>query len=155
MPNFSIPSLHITQNNVFIDIFFRSVDFHQCFFSRHLHLSIISGFMDLTLALIRCAPFPHLLDIRNDAAESPLHLAVATGQWQVARWLIIAGASPCPRDANGDSPLHLAAKTNDYNSVKAIAAPVKQQEKADMCLKYQGQVYRPCDFDQWNYIGKL
>lgn len=118
-------------------------------------MSIVSGFNELTLALIRSAPHPYLLDILNDDANSPLHLAVATGQWQVARWLIIAGANPCPRDANGDSPLHLAAKTNDHMCVKAIADPVKQQEKEQLVLKYQGQVYRQCDLDQWNFMGKL
>lgn len=117
-------------------------------------MSIVAGFRELTLALIRCAPYPYLLDIRNDDSNSPLHLAVATGQWHVARWLIIAGANPCPRDANGDSPLHLAAKANDCDCVKAIADAVKQQEKEQLALKYQGQVYRQCDFDQWNFMGK-
>lgn len=117
-------------------------------------MAIFSGYRDLALALIRCAPHPYLLDIRNDDCDSPLHLAVATGQWQVARWLIIAGANPCPRNANGDSPLHLAAKANDYKCVKSLADPVKQQEKDYLALKYQGQVYRQCDFDQWNHVGK-
>lgn len=118
-------------------------------------MSISSFFNDLTLALIRAAPHPCLLDIPNDDRDTPLHLAVSRGQSQVVRWLIVAGASPCPRDANGDSPLHLAAKTNNYMCVRAIAEPVRQQEKDQMSLKYQGQVYRPCNFDQWNYLGKF
>lgn len=118
-------------------------------------MAIFSGLTDLVLALIRCAPHPYLLDIRNDGDNSPLHLAVATGQWQVVRWLIIAGANPSLRDAHGDSPLHIAAKSNDYQCVKAIADPVKQQEREQLALKYQGQLYRQCDFDQWNLVGKL
>lgn len=117
-------------------------------------MSIVSGFKELTLALIRSAPHPYLIDIRNDDANSPLHLAVATRQWQIVRWLIIAGANPCTRDANGDSPLHLAAKANDYMCVKAIADPVKQHEKEQLALKYQGQVYRQSDLNQWNFMGK-
>lgn len=68
-------------------------------FSRHLHAAIVRGFVEVALALIRAAPHPRLLDTPNDAALTPLHLAVATGQHPVVRWLIIAGARPSPRNS--------------------------------------------------------
>lgn len=68
-------------------------------FFRHLHAAIVRGFVEVALALIRAAPHPRLLDTPNDAALTPLHLAVATGQHPVARWLIIAGARPSPRNS--------------------------------------------------------
>ncbi|KAJ8948207.1 hypothetical protein NQ318_010483 [Aromia moschata] len=96
-----------------------------------------------------------LLDTPNDDAQTPLHLAVETAQWRIARWLIVAGARPCPRDIRGDSPLHIAARGGDVKSVKAIADPVQQQERDALALGYQGHMYQPCDLDQWNYLGEF
>lgn len=107
------------------------------------------------MALIRAAPHPRLLDTPNDDAQTPLHLAVETSQWRIARWLVVAGARPCPRDLQGDSPLHIAARVGDVKSIKAIADPVQQQERDALALSYQGHMYQPCDLNQWNYLGKL
>lgn len=122
-------------------------------FCRHLHIAIAEGFVEVALALIRAAPHPRLLDTPNDNAQTPLHLAVETAQWRIARWLVVAGARPCPRDQRGDSPLHIAAQAGDVKSVKAIADPVQQQERDALALSYQGHMYQPCDLDQWNYSG--
>lgn len=122
--------------------------------TRHLHLAIASGLEQVVWALIRAAPHPRLLDIQNFDDQSPLHLAVESRQHRIARWLIVAGARPCPRDLHGDSPLHIAARLNDHLSIQAIADPVKQQERDLLALGYQGHPYQTCDFDQWNYLGK-
>lgn len=74
----------------------QSRDVH-CF--RHLHSAIYHGYADVTLALVRAAPHPRLLDTPNDAGDTPLHIAVATGQYSVVRWLVIAGTRPNPRNA--------------------------------------------------------
>lgn len=120
----------------------------------HLHTAIVEGFVEVALALIRAAPHPRLLDTPNDDAQTPLHLAVETSQWRIARWLIVAGARPCPRDIRGDSPLHIAARAGDVKSIKAIADPIQKQERDGLALSYQGHMYQPCDFDQWNYLGQ-
>lgn len=109
----------------------------------------------MVVALIRAAPHPRLLDTPNDDAQSPLHLAVATRQWRIARWLIVAGAKPCPRNLQGDSPLHICARTADLQSCKAITDPVTQHERDALALSYPPQPYQPCDVDQWNYDGEL
>ncbi|CAH1155834.1 unnamed protein product [Phaedon cochleariae] len=120
----------------------------------YLHKAIEQGFVEVTLALIRAAPHPKLLDTPNKDGQTPLHLAVETGQWNVARWLVVAGARPCPRGVHGDSPLHIAARNNDSRSVKAMADPVQQQERERLALSYQGHMYQPCNFDQWNIYGQ-
>lgn len=61
---------------------------------RRLHIAIISEFVQTHViwAIIRLAPSPWLLDIKNDYAQAPIHLAVLTGQSNVVRRLLIAGA---------------------------------------------------------------
>ncbi|KAF5283729.1 hypothetical protein FQA39_LY17226 [Lamprigera yunnana] len=120
----------------------------------HLHTAIIQGFLEVVLALIRAAPRPHLLDTPNDDAQTPLHLAVATKQWRIVRWLIVAGARPSPRNLQGDSPLHICARTGDVQSCKAIIDPVTQNEREALALSYPLQPYQPCQLDQWNYDGQ-
>lgn len=64
------------------------------FFAKHspLHLACISGFVDVVAALIRMAPHPCLLNIQNDVAQTPLHLAALTVQPTILRMLLLAGA---------------------------------------------------------------
>lgn len=59
---------------------------------RPLHLACISGYEDVVTALIRMAPHPCLLNIQNDEAQTPLHLATLTAQPKIIRMLLIAGA---------------------------------------------------------------
>lgn len=118
-------------------------------------MAIVQRFPEVALALIRAAPRPTLLDTPNDDAQSPLHLAVATSQWRIARWLIVAGAKPSPRDIQGDSPLHISARKADIQCCKAITDPVQQQERDTLCLSYPPQPYQPSDLNQWNYEGKI
>lgn len=122
---------------------------------RQLHTAIIQEFPEVALALIRLAPHPRFLDTPNDDAQSPLHLAVATGQAKIARTLIVAGARPSPRNLHGDSPLHIAARTGDVSCCKAIADPVNQQERDALALSYLPQTYQPLNLDQWDYDGEL
>lgn len=124
------------------------------FFFRQLHAAIIQEFPEVALALIRLAPHPRFLDTPNDDAQSPLHLAIATGQAKIARTLIVAGARPSPRNLHGDSPLHIAARTGNVSCCKAIADPVHQQERDALALSYVPQTYQPPNLDQWNYDGK-
>nr|CAH7713546.1 unnamed protein product [Callosobruchus chinensis] len=120
----------------------------------YLHMAIADGFPEVALALIRIAPHPRLLDTPNDYAQTPLHLAVETGQWRIARWLRVAGARPCPRDKHGDSPLHLAARLDDAASIRALTEPVTKEERELLALGYDVPTYQPCSYDQWNYLGQ-
>lgn len=120
----------------------------------HLHTAIVQGFAEVALALIRAAPHPRLLDTPNDAAQTPLHLAVETAQYPVARWLIIAGARPSPRDSQGDSPLHIAARLGDLNCVKAITEPVLPKHRDALALGYPAFPCEKPKLDQWNYLGQ-
>lgn len=108
----------------------------------------------MALALIRAAPSSQLLDTANDDAMTPMHLAVMTGQWRIVRWLIVAGAKPCPRNIRGDTPLHLAASLGDIYCCKAIVDPVHQQERDGIALEYHIHPYQKCDLDQLNYSGE-
>jgi len=119
-----------------------------------LHTAIVQGFLEVVIALIRAAPLPRLLDTPNDDALTPLHLAVATRQWRIVRWLIVAGARPSPRNLQGDSPLHICSRTGDMQSCKAITDPVAQHERDALALSYPPQPYQPCNLDQWNYDGQ-
>lgn len=122
---------------------------------RQLHTAIIQEYPEVALALIRLAPHPRFLDTPNDDAQSPLHLAVATGQAKIARTLIVAGARPSPRNLLGDSPLHIAVRTGDVSCCKAITDPVHQQERDALRLSYlPPHVYQPVNLDQWNYDGE-
>lgn len=120
----------------------------------HLHTAIVQGFAEVALALIRAAPHPRFLDTANDAAQTPLHLAVETAQYPVVRWLIIAGARPSPRDSQGDSPLHIAARLGDVNCVKAILEPVLPKHRDALALGYPAYLYEKAKLDQWNYLGQ-
>lgn len=120
----------------------------------HLHSAIFHRYVEVALALIRAAPHPRLLDTPNDSAQTPLHLAVETAQYQIVRWLIVAGAKPNPRDAQGDSPLHIAARLGDMNCINAITQPVQLKHVNAMSLGYPTPTYEKCKLDQWNYLGQ-
>lgn len=61
-------------------------------FYRQLHLAILGKYVQAVWAIIRLAPVPAFLDVRNDDAHSPLHLAVLTRQPEIVRSLLLAGA---------------------------------------------------------------
>ncbi|KAH1000095.1 hypothetical protein HUJ04_000024 [Dendroctonus ponderosae] len=120
----------------------------------HLHSAIFHGYAEVALALIRCAPHPRLLDTPNDAGETPLHIAVATGQPPVVRWLVIAGARPNPRNAQGDSPLHIASKMGDLHCVRALTDPLNPKHRDAMALTYPPAPHEKPNLEQWNYLGQ-
>ncbi|KYB24623.1 cactus isoform 2 [Tribolium castaneum] len=119
-----------------------------------LHLAIAEGFVEVVLALIRKAPHPLFLDTPNDNAQTPIHLAAAKQNWLIVRWLVVAGAKPCPRNIRGDSPLHIAARNGDLRTCRAITDPVQEQERISLGLTYPKQPYQEINLDQWNYEGQ-
>lgn len=125
----------------------------RCLCFSLLHCAIVQGFLEAALAIIRAAPRPMYLDTLNDDAQSALHLAVATGQSRLARWLIVAGARPSPRNLRGDSPLHISSRNGDVASCKALTYAPTQEERDALMLGKMAQPYQPCALDQWNYEG--
>lgn len=93
-----------------------------------LHLAILGKYEEAIWTIIRLAPHPACLDIRNDDAQAPLHLAVLTRQWHVVRRLLVAGAKASIRDRDGNTPLHLACLNSDIKCVEALTAPFSAGE---------------------------
>lgn len=60
---------------------------------RQLHIAIMHQ-MDMYIIseVIKMAPAPWLLELKNDIGAAPIHFAVLTGQSNVVRRLLIAGA---------------------------------------------------------------
>ncbi len=99
-----------------------------------LHLAIASGFADVAFALVRMAPHPDYLGIRNNVGYAPLHIAVLQNQPVVVRRLVVAGAALDIRDAEGNTPLHLAARRGNLQCAEALLRPVQVQEMRDADL---------------------
>ncbi|KAG4066794.1 hypothetical protein HA402_012861 [Bradysia odoriphaga] len=119
-----------------------------------LHLAILGKYVQAVQNIIRLAPVPAFLDIRNDDAHSPLHLAVLTRQPHIVRCLIIAGAKGSTQDKSGNTPLHLACMNSDKVCVEALTLPVTREELQRFynCGDRIPQVLYP-DVELRNYDG--
>lgn len=93
-----------------------------------LHLAIASGLADVVDALVRLAPTPEYLSIQNSQSYAPLHIAVLQNQPVLVRRLIVAGARPDPRDYEGNTPLHLAARRGYVDCAEALVRPISVLE---------------------------
>jgi len=72
------------------------------------------------------------------SAQTPLHLAVITGQTEVVACLLAAGASPNAADRKGLNSLHLAVVSNYSECLRALVTLARQ----------------PVDLNAMNYEGK-
>ncbi|XP_022093056.1 NF-kappa-B inhibitor epsilon-like [Acanthaster planci] len=93
-----------------------------------LHLAIIHQKEDIAVNFIRLTLDPDLLNIRNDLAQTPLHLSVLTRQPVICRALILAGAQVDSIDRNGDTPLHIACKLSDDGCIRALTERISPLE---------------------------
>ncbi|RUS79663.1 hypothetical protein EGW08_012586 [Elysia chlorotica] len=93
-----------------------------------LHLSIIHGHQDLAMLLIRLAPEYIWLSYSNHLRQTPLHLAVLTGQDRLVRRLLCAGAIVDAQDLRGETPLHIACRLGHLKTVKSLLTPVRYKE---------------------------
>ncbi|XP_012527351.1 NF-kappa-B inhibitor cactus [Monomorium pharaonis] len=119
-----------------------------------LHITIIQGFVEAALMLIRLAPHPSLLNVYNDNRQSPLHLAVLTNQSLIVRRLILAGADPSLRNSCGNTALHLACRNGDLACAKALTDPLSPMERNQL-MPGQTVPALPQDLEQRNYSGKM
>lgn len=118
-----------------------------------LHIAIIQGFIEVVFHLIRLVPKASYLDIRNDMRQTPLHLAVLTGQARIVRRLVCAGADTRTVDHDGNTPLHIAVAAGDFPCVKALTEPVYPTEVLAAELRYSAPTIPSPLPDMYNYEG--
>ncbi|XP_033754938.1 NF-kappa-B inhibitor cactus-like [Pecten maximus] len=105
-----------------------------------LFLAIINEQIPLATVIIQMAPAADWLDIYNDELrQTALHLAVLTRQVSVARRLVVGGACLEMCDHNGDTPLHIACRQGDADTVRALLEPVRYEElqQNEYSIRYQ------------------
>ncbi|XP_031628965.1 NF-kappa-B inhibitor cactus [Contarinia nasturtii] len=126
-----------------------------------LHLAIINEIEQMILAIIRITPAPWLLDMKNDDAQSPIHLAALTQQSNVVRRLLVAGANASIRDGDGNTPLHLACLNGDLATVEALLKPITDAElkEYNQSARYQlphmnANRQISIDLEQRNFYGE-
>ncbi|KAK5885892.1 hypothetical protein CesoFtcFv8_016985 [Champsocephalus esox] len=75
-----------------------------------LHLAIIHEAKDYIKQIIDLSKNTDFLNTQNDQRQTPLHLAVITGQAEVCQQLLLSGCDPTLVDDSGDTPLHIACR---------------------------------------------
>ena len=117
-----------------------------------LMIAIIEGCVPLTTCLIQLAPFPNLLDIRNNLGQTALHLAVITRQYKLARNTVLAGGNLLACDFIGNTPLHVACSSNDIDSVISLTKVVTSLECPSEAKRQSLQVPQPSEI--YNHKGE-
>jgi len=120
----------------------------------HLHLAIIYGFCRVSECLVRLAPHPNFLNLRNSYLQTPLHLAALTGQAELCRHLVVAGADTSRRDRHGNTALHIACGSADHACVHALTADVLAEESRRYGSSASAESPPPPPpLNDWNYQG--
>ncbi|XP_033734855.1 NF-kappa-B inhibitor cactus-like [Pecten maximus] len=118
-----------------------------------LHLAIIQNIYQLCSYFINIVPHYNFLNIQNDMMQTVLHLAVMTKMPSIVRRLIVAGADVTFRDHRGDTPLHIASRCGDQESVRELLEPVSYQETLQNSYKIPYQKI-PQNLELRNYNGQ-
>lgn len=118
-----------------------------------LHLATIQQIPQLCLYFINIVTNFNLLNIQNDLMQTVLHLAVMTKMPQIVRRLIVAGADVTYRDHRGDTPLHIAARDGDTQTVRILLEPVSYEETLQNSYKIPYQKI-PQNLELRNYNGQ-
>lgn len=91
-----------------------------------LELKFITICVNVILVLFNYECFPRLLIFCESYSvyifflQTPLHLAVLTGNAKITNMLLSFGAQPSVKDSNGNTALHLAVLHGNLDCVKAI-----------------------------------
>lgn len=84
------------------------------------HVAIVNLNDEIAKVFIDLAEDAHCLNIQNFLLQTPLHLAVLTSQVDIVRALIEKGVDVTLRDQQGNTPLHIACRKGDRDSVSMI-----------------------------------
>ena len=117
-----------------------------------LMIAIIEGCTWLANCLIQLVPSPNLLDIRNQLGQTTLHLTIVTGQYRLARKIVLAGGSLLVGDFFGNTALHVACSRNDIDSVISLTKVVISLECPFEMKRQSLQVPQPSEI--YNYKGE-
>lgn len=85
-----------------------------------VHVAVVSLLTETAKTLIDLALDVDCLNIQNFLHQSPLHLAVLTGQVEIVQALIAKGVDVTLRDQQGNTPLHIACRKGDRDAVQMI-----------------------------------
>ncbi|XP_068022329.1 LOW QUALITY PROTEIN: uncharacterized protein [Melanerpes formicivorus] len=89
-----------------------------------LHIAVAQGALGVTRRLIGLfLRGGRDLDVYNQLQQTPLHLAVITGQPALVRLLVAHGASPRARDRLGRSGAHLACESRSPRCLRELLRP--------------------------------
>lgn len=83
--------------------------------STPLHIAVVKGHTDIVKLLIVYGADVNVKTKNNKI--TPLHIAVATGQEELTNYLIDHGADVNAKVSNGEKPLHLALKQDDFQII--------------------------------------
>ena len=88
--------------------------------------------------------------------QTPLHLAALTGDAELVRHLLVAGADPSLRDRHGNTALHIACERADRAAVLNLTEPVTAEEVREAACRYtcQPRPVAAAQIDEWNYQGE-
>ncbi|XP_032803783.1 NF-kappa-B inhibitor epsilon-like isoform X2 [Petromyzon marinus] len=115
-----------------------------------LHQAIIHGAPDIALHVLYKDVNRCLIDQQNYLMQTPLHLAVVTDEWRLARSLVLAGANMCLQDLRGNTPLHLACA---QQSLEAVWALTDQLSPDEIPINTSSPIIVPSGMEILNYKG--
>ncbi|CAN0407509.1 unnamed protein product [Lampetra planeri] len=115
-----------------------------------LHQAIIHGAPDIALHVLYKDVNRCLIDQQNYLMQTPLHLAVVTDEWRLARSLVLAGANMCLQDLRGNTPLHLACA---HQSLEAVWALTDQLSPDEIPINTTSPIIVPSSMEILNYKG--
>lgn len=93
-----------------------------------LFVAIIALKTQLAKSLIDMTPVYDKLNVVNKMFQTALHLAALTGNYLVARRLLVAGATVDKRDYRLNTPLHIAVGKGFIKVAKELMTPVTYLE---------------------------
>lgn len=111
----SVPEQEIVATEIEVDLYQRDEDGDTI-----LHVAIVSLFKETALALIELVEEIDCLNIQNNLLQTPLHLAVLTGQVDIVRGLVKKGVDVTLRDQQGNTALHIACRNGDKDAVSRL-----------------------------------
>ena len=113
--------LHIAVSQGYMDIVKlllehqAQVNVKDSYDSTPLHIAVLKGHTDIIKLLIVYGADVNAKTKNNKI--TPLHIAVATGQEETTNYLIDHGADVNAKISNGEKPLHLALKQDDFQII--------------------------------------